>query len=433
MCMKKSYLFLAAAALVLASCSSEEVVNGPNAPTLEAASTTAAINFSPLSKGATRSQVFQSTADLSTFTVRCTWSATVNTGDSIWIGGVKVILGTTQGYGASAVAGTPYSAFGTTGMQDVILGSKGWTFKDGVTRYWPYKAKIENDKVTGYTCYDMDFLAYTPTALNEQYASLKDSVAEQKKYWEYVPATPTPISQMQDVCIASTEGANSSTGAVALDFYHIFSQIVFKAKKTAKYEVDIRDIEIGGIRYQGKFQLNNLQSPTPWYEATGSTTSYSGKGSNTVSLTAAADTTNMQITEEGSELLLVPQEIAKWEHNGNAATSGKGYIKVTFRYRESGAGTAWITGEGSADGYETTYFPLQAKWGKGKKYCYTLLFGGAVDDDKKGTDTENPDPGTGDDNPGGYDENGNPKAPSVAITFSPTVVDWTPQQVDVKF
>ena len=75
-------------------------------------------------------------------------------------------------------------------------------------------------------------------------------------------------------------------------------------------------------------------------------------------------------------------------------------------------------------GYETTYFPLKALWKSGKKYIYTLLFGGA--DNGTNGDTENPDPGSG------YDANGVPKAPSVAITFSPTVTDWVTSKVNIN-
>ena len=90
--------------------------------------------------------------------------------------------------------------------------------------------------------------------------------------------------------------------------------------------------------------------------------------------------------------------------------------------------------EGS-DGYTTTYFPLAAKWYMGKLYAYTLLFGGVADPDKPTTtDPENPDPGSGDDdNPGGYTEDGEVKAPSVPITFTASVSDWETQTVDVDF
>lgn len=135
----------------------------------------------------------------------------------------------------------------------------------------------------------------------------------------------------------------------------------------------------------------------------------------------------MQLTEKGQELLLIPQSINPWNPtSGTKATeSNGGYIAVTFRYRLSNS-TEWITGPGTTDGYETTYFPLTAEWGKGKKFNYTLLFGGAEDngggDDPGNT---NPDPGNG------YDEDGNPKAPSVAITFNPTVSDWDEYKVDI--
>ena len=244
---------------------------------------------------------------------------------------------------------------------------------------------------------------------------------------------PVAVADMKDVCFAQTTNATSGS-AVTLDFQHAFTQVVFKAKKTSNYQVDIQSIKIGGVKYCGQMNFTNYKDGEVWHgNIEPEMTIYPGFASTTpISLSSAADEAPVQLTEKGQELLLIPQTVNKWTPASGAAVNSStgaptgGFIAVTFRYRLTGS-SEWITGTAETAGYETTYFPLQAQWAKGKRFNYTLLFGGA-EDNGEGTNpggTDNPDPDNG------YDEDGTPKAPSVAITFNPTVSDWIDYKIDV--
>ena len=451
---KLSYLFSALAVTAMVGCSSDDVVQQQTAQALQ---TTRAITFSPMTKGATtRSQVYQSTADMTSFNVIAlleqSISASAQNPVNIYIGGKEEAI-------TSAISEySPYSAFtsegNTKGVQEVIYSASGWNFRDGKTRYWPYTATKEGDNITGYTCIPLLFRAYSPTSFSSAYDDAKSFLHTgsasfpntEEGYFHFNMTkdgdgnwlsnpTPVPVAEMRDICFAQTS-ATSAGGAVALEFKHAFTQIVFKAKKTSNYQVDIKKIEIGGMKYSGTMIFNNYSDDQNWRGDFGSnTTVYPGFASTTpISLTSAADEAPVQLTEKGQELLLIPQTITKWNPSEGAAINSEnnnqprgGFIAVTFRYRLS-TSTEWITGGASStDGYETTYFPLEANWGKGKKYNYTLLFGGAEDNG------DGDEPGSGNPDPTeGYDEDGKPKAPSVAITFNPTVSAWEEYKVDIN-
>lgn len=437
--MKKCYyLFGALAITVMVGCSSDEVVQQQTPESLQ---TKHAITISPTSVGATRSQVFNSTSDMTSFMVIALADNAVKTGDKFWIAGTEYTV-------EENVNDGPYSPyrkeFGPDGKQEVVYSNKGWNFRDGKTRYWPYKQLKTGEQITGYECLPMTFRAYTPTNLNTAYEDAARFLMTGAITGEFVynggattPNAPVPVSKMQDICFAAKSGATSADGAVKLEFKHAFSQIVFAAKKTSNYEVDIKAIEIGGMKYAGCMYFSKFDSGEKWGgNMATNLTYYPGFASLTpISLTSAADEKPVQLTEAGQELILMPQEVLAWDPvtvgavktaatPTTPATPVGGYVSVTFRYRLAGT-SEWITGGGAADGYETTYFPLKALWKSGKKYVYTLLFGGATN----GTNTDpqdNPDPGSG------YEADGTPKAPSVAITFTPTVTDWVTSNVNIN-
>lgn len=439
---KYYYLFGALAITAMVSCSSDEVVQQQLTP--ESLQTKHAITISPTSVGATRSQVFNSTSDLTSFMVIALTEGPVTGGEKFWIAGNEK----TVEANVNDPAYSPYAdQFGTTGIQEVVYSNKGWNFRDGETRYWAYR-QVMNDagtKVTGYSCLPMTFRAYTPTNLNTAYSNAANFLMTGNNITgEFVyngtvsgnsvtPNDPVPVSKMQDICFAAKSNATSADGAVKLEFKHAFSQIVFAAKKTSNYEVDIKAIEIGGMKYAGCMYFANYATEGKWGgNMAPNLTYYPGFASLTpISLTSAADEEPVQLTEAGQELILMPQEVLAWDpvtvgavKAGNPAVPVGGYVSVTFRYRLAGT-SEWITGGDAADGYETTYFPLKALWKSGKKYIYTLLFGGATN----GTNTDpqdNPDPGSG------YTEDGTPKAPSVAITFTPTVSEWVTSNVNIN-
>lgn len=439
--MKKiNYLFATIAAVGLVACSSEEVASVQDFQ--QGLQTSEGIAFSPLSKNATRSTVINSTSDITSFKVRGTWKDAQSAGDKIFINGKEITLGANIVAGAeyvgqvqeAATAGTYELAAGKgfgTGIE-IVNNSGAWNYKNtDQTQYWPFVAQVDPSdasKVTGYTCLPLNFKAVTPAS------SSLDLTASTYTYT--VPA----LTNMTDICYAVADNKTNKDAPVEMKFNHILSQIVVKAKKADGYDVEIKEVVIGGVMGTGTLDLTQLVAPT--YDATakkssgtqwgnftgdaGTYTAYTSATAYTVPA-SAADASPIQITPSGQELLLLPQDVKAWDPKAStlalATAPNIGYIKIVYRAKKSTE--TWPDAN-----FKTTYYPLGATWYAGKIYSYTLLFGGATDPDKK-DDTENPDPG--DDNPGGYDEDGKPNPPSVPITFTASVTDWESEAVDIKF
>mgnify|MGYP002868892754 CR=1 FL=1 len=434
---KLSFLFGALALAALVSCSSDEVVSQPNgAANLSKQS----ISFAPLATKTTRSTVYSPTSMFTNFRVIGMWQSAVT---NAWIEGKEYVTGTpgdnqTQ-FTPTPVAGGLYQGFsdvmfssGTPSVDykglEIVSSGTGWDYKDqSKVQYWPYSAQMSGANITGYNCIALKFRAVAPanTSLNLEGG-------------DFTYTTPAVASQV-DICYAETnEGKTVTDAPVQMAFHHLFSQVIFKAKKASNYTVDIKSITIGGVGTVATIPFTTIQKTTNVCLSDDNVTITAPTdfpGFTSASYTSIpdqdADASPAQITPAGQELILLPQNITKWDLTASASDSGQGYVAIEYRAKTKDAAT-WATNTEN-DGFKTVYFPLNAKWYSGKKYIYTLLFGGVEDPDDPGTnDPENPDPGTEpDDNPGGYDEEGNPEAPTVPITFTASVNDWTEQVVDI--
>lgn len=419
--MKKfNFLFGAFALAAMVSCSSDEVVSSQNDV---ASLSKQSISFAPLASKTTRSTVYSPTAMFTNFRVIGMWHDPAPT--KVYIEGAEVDLTT-----GTPAAGTLYRGFnngtdGTKGLE-IVKNGTGWDYKDqSMIQYWPYQGQ-GTPTVTGYTCLPLDFRAVAPA--NEPL----DLEGGNMKY-----TTPAVASQV-DICYAEATSKTVADAPVQMAFHHLFSQVIFKAKKASNYTVDIKSITIGGVGKTVTYPFSLIQRTNICLNDEGATITnpVSFPGFTSASYTSVPDQADSdspaQMTPAGQELILIPQQITKWDLSNSATSSNQGYVAIEYRAKTKDA-AAWATGAG--DGFKTVYFPLAAKWYSGKKYIYTLLFGGVTDPDDPGDnpDPNNPDPGTGGDNPGGYDEDGTPEAPSVPITFTASVNDWTGQVVDIDF
>lgn len=429
--MKKFNLLIGAFALAgLVACSSDDVVKEQN---LQALQTTQGITFSPLSKNATRSSVLAKTSDMTSFRVLGKWAVNITAADAEEL----FINGANAGKTAAISEGTVYEGFdaNTPKGLEIVANNGGWDYKNTTDiQYWPFVgaytgSDATNDKTyTGYTCQALDFYAVTPAN-----CALDLTANTWNGY------TTPAVANMVDICYAQAKGKTNAGGAVNMEFKHLLSQIVFKAKKNTGYVVDIKSVKIGGVKPEGDMKSLDLYTTAftkdniaTFWDAKGTATAYDGYTSAAAFSVPDQDASDAPatLTPSKQELLLIPQVIDKWDAASSAIASGKGYIAITYRLKLN-TSTTWATQEASdPNGYTTTYFPLEAFWAPGKLYVYTLLFGGATDPGHT-PDPENPDPG--DDNPGGYTEEGGVKPPSVPITFTASVSDWESTSVDVKF
>ena len=73
-------------------------------------------------------------------------------------------------------------------------------------------------------------------------------------------------------------------------------------------------------------------------------------------------------------MLLIPQELKKWDTTHSitqANTNKEGYLEITCKIKQNGV---YLFGDDNT--YKTLYVPFGATWEPGKRYIYTLIFGG---------------------------------------------------------
>lgn len=290
----------------------------------------------------------------------------------------------------------------------IVYNTSAWDYDDkDKVAYWP-------------TSGDVDFYAVSPAMTDDLFhhgfAYDMTSAAKTISYTT-VDEYNSPGTN-HDVMYAVTKGRNkenNGTMPVQMNFKHILSQVVFKAKTTSSIlEVDVKSVKINNFVHGGTFTL-----PAGEGEPAMSNWSLSpaAKGAYTVKLNAANVKTNnavVNLSDMNSPMMLIPQKLTKWStYSAGAAVSKleadnakECYLEISMKLKQN---DSYLIG--SATEYKTVYVPFDnaTGWEPGKRYIYTLIFGG------------------------GYDDQGEPILSP--ITFDAATVDWADASadVDVKF
>lgn len=176
---------------------------------------------------------------------------------------------------------------------------------------------------------------------------------------------------------------NNGTMPVQMNFKHILSQVVFKAKTTSSIlEVDVKSVKIHNFVHSGTFTLPAGEPVmSDW------TLSPVAAGAYTVKLNAAnvkAKNAVVELSDMNSPLMMIPQKLTKWSTSAGAAVSKldadnakECYLEISMKLKQN---DSYLIG--SATEYKTVYVPFDngTGWEPGKRYIYTLIFGGGYDD-----------------------------------------------------
>ena len=108
-------------------------------------------------------------------------------------------------------------------------------------------------------------------------------------------------------------------------------------------------------------------------------------------------------------MFTIPQTLTKWDVSKDSSTKTieqadaqkQSYLAINCKIKQSGVYVV-----GSDSNYGTIYVPFGADWQPGKRYIYTLIFGG------------------------GYDENGDPIL--TPIQFDAETSDWVDAKNDIN-
>lgn len=259
----------------------------------------------------------------------------------------------------------------------IVYKRSAWDYDDpDKVAYWP-------------TVGDVDFYAVSP--------AITDDIVFQGFAYDMTSAAKT-ISYTtvdeyntkgtnHDVMYAVTKGCNkenNGTMPVQMNFKHILSQVVFKAKTTSSIlEVDVENVKIHNFVLSGKFTLPAREpAMSDW------TLSPVAAGAYTVKLNAANVKTKnavVELSDMNSPLIMIPQKLTKWStYSAGTAVSIheadnaiESYLEISMKLKQN---DSYLIG--SAAEYKTVYVPFDnaTGWEPGKRYIYTLIFGGGYDD-----------------------------------------------------
>lgn len=196
--------------------------------------------------------------------------------------------------------------------------------------------------------------------------------------------------------VAKDQGKDTNNGVVQLKFKHILSQVLFNAKvQYASMKVTIKSMRIHNFAVGGIFTFPTTgEAAQANWTSTKAKTIKTVKNANTAQVVANSVNTPVDITDANNPMLFIPQTLTAWntsiskEEADKDVNNYQSYLEVTCEIEQNEA-----TVHNGA-----LYIPFGAEWQPGKRYIYTLIFGG------------------------GYDNQGKPIL--TPITFEPTVEPW---------
>lgn len=258
----------------------------------------------------------------------------------------------------------------------IVYKTSAWDYDDpDKVAYWP-------------TSGDVDFYAVSPAITDDLvFQGFAYDMTSDAKTISYTTVDEyNSKGTNHDVMYAVTKGRNkenNGTMPVQMNFKHILSQVVFKAKTTSSIlEVDVENVKIHNFVLSGKFTLPAREpAMSDW------TLSPVAAGAYTVKLNAANVKTKnavVELSDMNSPLIMIPQKLTKWSTSAGTAVSIheadnaiESYLEISMKLKQN---DSYLIG--SAAEYKTVYVPFDnaTGWEPGKRYIYTLIFGGGYDD-----------------------------------------------------
>lgn len=170
--------------------------------------------------------------------------------------------------------------------------------------------------------------------------------------------------------IAKDQTKDKNAGKVKFQFKHILSQVVFKAKtQLENMEVEINEIKIHNFNMGGIYTLPTGSATEGTWAPTGTAV---GKFTVVKEQNIKVTSTVTDISEK-KPMLFVPQTLNAWKTNAatpktkeDADKDHESYLVITCKIKQEGVYVF--------DG--TLYVPFGPTWEQGKRYTYTLIFGG---------------------------------------------------------
>lgn len=251
----------------------------------------------------------------------------------------------------------------------------------------------------------------------------------------YTAEIPTAIADQKDLIIDAVKGKadTDATSGVNMNFQHILSQLQFKVKNTNQHlTYHIAGIRIVNAASKGSFTFNTETRQGTWAEQTEGKVTYEMLFENPIELVTTGQTEAF-LTPENSGAMIVPQKLTPW--NGAVVSQaapydGGAYIALLINVKYTADGKYMYPAKASNDkdyGWVAVPVPAASKtetkaiWSMGNKYIYTLDLSQGCGK----VDPVDPNPGGGGVvDPGGKDPEPGANIFGKAIFFTVTVADW---------
>ena len=263
-------------------------------------------------------------------------------------------------------------------------------------KYWPTSA--------------LNFYAVSPVSDNNIFSwqisqnKKEISVFTSDKY-ENPKYNPDNIDVMYAISKNQTKSLNG--GTVHMQFRHVLSQVAFKARtQTANMEVIIEGVKICNVNFSGTFTLPPTEDADPtqdnWTLSALPLSNFTAVKGKSIDI----GNTDTEVSIDGP-MLFIPQKLTKWattaaspKTTDQADNDKQSYLEISCKIKLDGS---YIIGDENKFG--KLYVPFGADWQPGKRYIYTLVFGG------------------------GYDENGN--SILTPINFTADTKEWGDEPTDL--
>ncbi|WP_317575552.1 fimbrillin family protein [Segatella copri] len=189
----------------------------------------------------------------------------------------------------------------------------------------------------------------------------------------------TNIDVMYAIAKGQTQETNS--GKVKFKFKHILSQIAFKAKtQDADFVVDIASIKLHNTINANVFTFpaNAETEPT---QSNWAKTAVAPTGAITIGMNETKNITSAGIDVFTKPTLFIPQTLTAWtpstktRQEADNATPKQSYLEISCKIKHK---DFYIFGNETT--YSTLFVPFSADWQPGKRYVYTLIFGGGYNE-----------------------------------------------------
>ena len=336
--MKKNLFIIAAAALALASCSNDEIIESA------AFSESNEISFQPYVGGVTRA------ADINATTLE------------------------TTGFYVSARKHSPDAEYFTDAAYTIYTtpgGTKTWTC--ATKYYWP----ADNS--------ELDFYAYAPQAIGDGHNA---QITAHTNYKTFTVQPSTTVSEQVDLIFANTNQKKKSADktGVVLNFRHTGAKIVCKVKNSSSsLKFGVEGWKVGYLSPSATFTYADTNTDGK-NTGSGTTLTFAQWGDHTAASIATEYSStfskvniaaNASATSLNGEMILIPQSLTAataYDSNVEDADLNGTFIAVKL-YILNNANSELIAGGGSTASPTTIWaiWPIGGyNWEPGKKYTYTI-------------------------------------------------------------